>query len=225
MRRWMGLLLATAFAAAPAVAGAGTLELRLGGFKPQAKSDLFSNEQILFTVDKRDWLGFTGGAQYAWRLSSHLELATHLDAYGRTVHTRYRDFTADSGREVRQSLQLNTVPVGLSLRLVPENRHTATFFPYLAVGVDAIFWEYEEFGDFIDFEDNTLPIINDSFVSRGVAPGAHAAAGLRLRLTDDVGLVGEVRYQVAKANMGRDFRGFKLDLTGGSATLGVALNF
>jgi hypothetical protein len=222
----MRLLLAAAFLAAPVTARAGTLELRLGGFKPQAKSDLFSNEQILFTVDKGDWAGFTGGAQYAWRLTPHLELATHLDAYGRTVHTHYRDFTFDSGREVRQSLQLNTVPVGLSLRLVPESRH-ASLFPYLAAGVDAIFWEYEEFGDFIDFEAsrNNPPVVNDSFVSRGVTPGAHAAAGLRVRLTDDVGLVGEVRYQVAKANMGRDFRGFKLDLTGGSATLGVALNF
>jgi hypothetical protein len=220
----MGLLLATAFTVVPLSAAAGTLDLRIGGFMPQAKSDLFDNEHILFTVDKSDWRGFTGGAQYAWRLTPHLELATHLDAYGRTVHTHYRDFQADSGREVRQSLQLNAVPIGLSLRIVPESRHTS-LFPYLALGVDAIFWEYEEFGDFIDFEDASLPIINDSFVSRGVAPGAHAAAGLRVRLTDDVGLVGEVRYQVAKANMGRDFRGFKLDLTGGSATLGVALNF
>jgi hypothetical protein len=222
----MGLLLATAFTVVPMSATAGTLDLRIGGFVPQAKSDLFDNEHILFTVDKRDWRGFTGGAQYAWRLTSHLELATHLDAYGRTVHTHYRDFTGESGREVRQSLQLNAVPIGLSLRIVPESRHTL-LFPYLALGVDAIFWEYEEFGDFIDFEADRdrPPIINDSFVSRGVAPGAHAAAGLRVRLTDDVGLVGEVRYQRAKANMGRDFRGFKLDLTGGSATLGVALNF
>ncbi|HEY3119959.1 MAG TPA: hypothetical protein VGL15_05005 [Vicinamibacteria bacterium] len=224
MRRWVGLLLATAFASAPVTAKAGTLDLRLGGFAPQTKSDLFDNEHILFTVEKRDWRGLTGGVQYAWRLAPHLELAAHLDGYGRTVHTNYRDFTGDGGREVRQSLKLSAVPLGLSLRLTPESRHTA-LFPYLAAGVDAIFWEYEEFGDFIDFEDPTLPIINDSFVSRGVAPGVHAAAGLRVRLTDDVGLVGEVRYQAAKANMGRDFRGFKLDLTGPSATLGVALNF
>ena len=108
---------------------------------------------------------------------------------------------------------------------MPGGRH-ATFAPYLAVGGDVVFWEYEEFGDFIDFEDPDLPIIPDAFISDGVSVGGHAAAGVRVRLNHDFSLVGEGRYFLApKVDMEEDFRGNTLDLSGRSATLGVHIQF
>jgi len=117
------------------------------------------------------------------------------------------------------------MPVGLSLRVLPLDRF-APVQPYVTVGGDVIFYQYEEFGDFIDFFSRNLDISSDSFKSDGAAFGGHAAAGLRVPLGHDFAITGEVRYQFAqKKQMGDDFRNNRLDLNGPSATLGVRLRF
>jgi len=58
-----------------------------------------------------------------------------------------------------------------------------------------------------------------------VATGFHVAGGLRLFVSDDGGLTGEVRYTVAKGNMGDDFRDNRIDVGGFGATVGVHLRF
>lgn len=226
MRRVMAVVTLGLLWGLPVVGSAGGFDLRFGGFIPRAESNLFSDDAELYTVGKSDWRGGTGGIEYNVRLVRNLEMGFHLDGYGRTVHTSYRDFVRPSGREIEQSLQLSIVPIGLSLRLVPTSRH-AHVAPYASVGADLYFWRYEEFGDFIDFDDANRTIIADAFVSEGVTPGVHVAGGLRVPVNDDLSITGEVRYQVAsRAKMGGDFsHENRLDLTGASATLGLHLRF
>lgn len=202
---------------------AAGLDLRGGAFFPRADSNLFRDDSELYTVDKSDWRGFAGGAEFAWGLGDHVELGVHIDGYGRTVHTEYRDFERESGRPITQSLKLTSVPLGFTVRFVAGDRYSVA--PYVGAGADVVFYEYEEFGDFIDFEDPDLPVIADDFISRGAFPGAHVVAGLRVPINHDVSLMGEARYQWAKGNMGDDFRGNKLDLSGPSALIGVHLTF
>jgi hypothetical protein len=95
----------------------------------------------------------------------------------------------------------------------------------VAVGVDAVFYKYEEFGDFVDFFDPSLPIRFDSFKSEGVAAGLHGAAGLRVALGDDFALVAEGRYLYSKTDAGDDFSNFRIDLSGASATVGLHIRF
>jgi hypothetical protein len=220
-------LLAGALALAPVGASAGGFDLRLGGFFPQAKSTLFDDVTELYVIggeriERSDWRGLTGGAEFNMKLVPNVEIGFHIDAYARTLHTSYRDFVYESGREILQSLELNVVPVGVSLRLIPTSRG-APIAPYVAVGADVFFWEYEEWGEFVDFE--TGDIYDDAFLAEGVTPGLHVAGGLRFPLGDDFSLVGEVRYQWAEDDMGDDFRGSRLDLTGVTTTLGVHLRF
>ena len=121
--------------------------------------------------------------------------------------------------------EVGGVPVGVTVRLVPTSRRSR-IAPYIGAGVDAFFWKYEEFGDFVAFPFQPGdPIISDSFRSDGVAPGFHVAGGLRLFVSDDFGLTGEVRYTVAKANMKDDFVGNRIDLGGFGATVGVHFRF
>ena len=214
-------LAVTALTAAPSRASG--LDLRLGASFPRADSNLFRDDSELYTVDKSDWRGFTGGAEFAWGLGDRFELGVHLDGYGRSIDTEYRDFERESGRPITQNLRLTSVPLGFTVRFVPGGRHGIT--PYIGGGADVVFYEYEEFGDFIDFEDPDLPVINDDFISRGAIPGAHVVGGLRLPINHDFSITGEVRYLWAKGNMNDDFRGNKLDLTGPSATVGVHLTF
>ena len=109
------------------------------------------------------------------------------------------------------------------MRFVPGGRHHTT--PYIGGGADVVAYEYEEFGDFIDFEDDALPIISDDFISRGALFGAHVVGGVRLAISHDLSVTGEARYLWAKGNMADDFRGNKLDLSGPSAFVGLRLNF
>lgn len=230
MRRVQAVLILgiVTVAGLPTPAAAGGLDLRIGGFKPNADSALFRDDSELYTVDKGDWKGIYGGVEYSFGVAENFELGFHIDGYGRTVDTAYRDFTRPSKREITQSLKLQTVPMGLTLRFVPRpGRGEIT--PYIGAGADLVYWNYEEVGDFIDFDDPGLRVIGDHFAADGTAPGLHAVAGLRVPVGYDFSIVGEVRYLWVKDDMGGDFGSYrgpdKLDLSGPSATLGVNVRF
>ena len=229
MRRATVVLTLALLGALPAAEShAGSLDIRGGGFFPKLDSNLFVDDADLYQKDGRslkrsDWAGATGGVQFNKGIARNVELGFSVDVYERTLRTSYRDFVGDSGREIQQSLKLNIVPVGVSLRFGPTRRGQLS--PYLSVGGDLFYYRYQEFGDFIDFEAANQPIINDSFVAQGVAPGFHVAGGLRVPIGDDFNLTAEGRYQWAKDDMKDDFRGNRIDLTGASATLGVNIHF
>ena len=212
------------FLFAPAGAFASGLELRLGGFGPRGNSNLFSDVDELFGAQRRDFRGFTGGIEYTHDLGDHLELGVHLDGYGRTVFTSYRDFEREDGSPIFQDLRLHIVPLGASVRFLPAGRR-ARVSPYLAAGGGVYFYRYEEQGEFIDFFSEDLDIRTDAFVSEGAAPGFHVAGGLRVGVNHDFSVTGEVRYQHARTRMEDDFSENRLDMSGTSVTLGVHIRF
>jgi Outer membrane protein beta-barrel domain len=209
---------------APASTFASGIELRLGGFGPRGHSDLFDDVDELFAVGRRDFRGFTGGIEYSLGLNDHVEVGFHLDGYGRTVTSSYRDFEREDGSLIFQDLRMNIVPLGATLRFLPAGRR-ARISPYIAAGGDIFFYQYEEQGEFIDFFSEDLEIFPDAFVSQGATGGFHVAAGLRVPMNPDFSVTGEVRYQQARTRMNDDFSQNTLDLSGTSATLGVHLRF
>jgi hypothetical protein len=221
----MSLLVVGAF---PLASEASSLDVRLGAFFPRAESNLFRDDAELYLhhgqlITKGDWTGFAGGAQFNFEVAPYAELGFSIDGYSRTLDTSYRDFVSESDREIYQTLHLATVPVAVQLRLGPTQRGRIS--PYVAIGGDMIFYQYEEYGDFIDFDVPSQPIIPDSFISEGVGWGFHAAAGLRMPLSHDFSLNGEFKYTWAKDDMPDDFQGNEIDLGGITATLGVNVRF
>jgi hypothetical protein len=210
--------------ALPAAASAGGLDVRLGAMWPSADSILFDDDAELYFVSDGDWVGFTGGAEYNMKLVDNLELGFHIDGHGKKVDTAYRDFVREDESDIRQTLELAIVPMGVTLRLVPTGRR-AKIAPFVGVGGDVVFYEYKEYGDFIDFFDPELPVIFDSFQSDGVTVGVHVTAGVRFYVSDDFAVVGEARYLWAEDDMDEDFRGNRIDLGGIAATLGVHVRF
>lgn len=223
--RIVGTLLVTltVLAVSAAPSHAGGLDLRAGAFFPRADSNLFDDDSELYTVAKDDWRGFSGGAEYSFNLGRQVELGLHVDGYSRTLDTAYNDFERPGGRPITQTLKFTTAPVGFTLRFVPGGRHRAT--PYVGVGADVVYYEYEEFGDFIDFDDPDLAIIEDDFLSQGAAAGFHVVGGLRIPVSHDFSITAEGRYLWAKTDMGDDFRGNEIDLGGPSAFVGVHISF
>ena len=208
----------------PASASASGIELRVGGFAPRGNSDLFDDVDELYAVDEDDFRGVTGGIEYSVGVGDRLEVGFHLDGYGRTVSSSYRDFERADGSPIFQDLRLNIVPLGATLRFLPAGRR-ARISPYIAAGADIFFYQYEEQGEFIDFFSDDLDISSDAFISEGATGGFHVAAGLRVPVSHDFSVTGEVRYQQARTRMNDDFSQNRLDLSGTSGTLGVHLRF
>jgi opacity protein-like surface antigen len=229
MRRALAVVSLAVLAGWPVVASAGNLEFRAGGFFPRADSNLFHDDAALYIkngqlISPSDWDGFTGGMAYNTKIAKNLEFGANVDGYWRSFDTSYRDSVRSDGSEIRQTLKIGIVPLGVTFRLVPTARH-ARIAPFVEAGADVFFYHYEEYGDFIQFSNPTQPIIPDSFHSDGTAFGFHVGAGVRVPVGDDVSIVGAYRYQFAKHDMGGDFAGNEIDLGGGAATVGVNIRF
>jgi opacity protein-like surface antigen len=191
---------------------------------PRADSILFDDSVTLYQVEKKDFIGAFGGIEFAKGLSSNFELGLSIDGYGREIPTFYRDFTRPSGREIDQTLRLVIVPASAILRVMPGGRYR-TITPYAGVGVAAMFWQYEEFGDFIDFGSEDLPVVFDSFKSTGTTVGLVLNAGLRYRINEDFQVTADFRNFSGKDTMGGDFAPNEIDVSGAAFTLGFRLNF
>jgi len=234
-------------------AGAQGLDLRIGGFLPRtrdcgipssqpAEYTLFQDVCELYAVfsegrndiravDTTDFDGVYGGIEYNHIVAKNVEASVHLDGYSKSVDTFYRDYERPgNGGDIFQTLRLRTAPLGVSIRFVPTSKRTK-IAPFVGGGVDAVFYQYEEFGDFIDFFDPDLAIYADHFVDDGVAFGMHAFGGLRVYVNRDFAIVGEARYMWAATDMGDDFApnesGFvnRIDLSGWTWTVGVHVRF
>ncbi len=227
-------------------ASASGLDLRIGGFFPRGNDNLFADDCALYLINGCSaaaangeqyfkgnagaFKGVFGGAEYNAVIMPNLELGVHLDGFGRTVDSSYRNYTRPDGSEIRQKLKLSIIPLGATVRLIPTSKG-ARLAPYIGGGVDAVFYQYEEYGDFIDFGSASLDIVPDDFKDSGAAFGVHAVAGLRVYLNRDFAIVGEGRYMWAAKDMGKDFApnepGLvnRIDLSGASFVVGLHVRF
>jgi len=231
----MAAVIVTWALGAGASAFAGELELRMGAFQPRADSLLFRDDNELYTpaggplggpgVEKSDWLSFTAGLEYSWRTAGHVEIGMHVDASNRRIDTFYRSYKRPSTNgPIPQTLELTTVPLGGTVRLVSGRKH-ARFQVYAGLGADVVFWEYQEYGSFIDFGNDYEIVDYDEFHSHGAAPAIHGVAGFRVGLTPDILLTAEGKYlKAAEQDMGEDFNN-RMDVSGASATLGIHVRF
>jgi opacity protein-like surface antigen len=239
LRRVLGLaFVGLAVATWPAMALADGLEVRMGAFRPLGGSsaqpgscgdvnptgcNLFLDLDELFGATRKGWTGLAGGIEYSRSLSRKVELGFHIDGFGRTRFTSYRDYEWEDGGDIEQELKLSVVPIGMTVRVLPLGDRKV-LSPYVGVGADIVVWEYAEWGDFLDGDSMDVSSV-DRMVS-GATPGLHVAAGLRVPLSHDFSATAEVRYLLAKKDqMEYPFEVYDIDASGTSATFGVQLRF
>jgi len=205
---------------------ASSLELRVGGFAPVAESTLFLDSADLFTVGKDDWQGLTGGLEFAWNTGRHTELGIHLDGFGTKIHTSDRHYRRESGGDIRQTLELNTAPLGMTFRYVFGGRR-ARLRPYVGLGADVVFWEYQEYGAFRN-PDTGRVVEYDEFFADGAVPALHLSLGLRVAITSDFSLTAEAKFLGAgEEEMKDDWVGLgnEIDVSGSAFTVGLHVRF
>jgi len=208
----------------PGEASASGLELRVGAFLPKLDSLLFADTMTLYTVNKNDFDGWFGGAEFTANVHPNIELGLAIEGYAKENDTVYRDYVRPNGSEIRQTLRFQTIPLSAIMRFVPKGRYRKVT-PYIGGGITANFWEYEEWGDFVNFQAPGSPVYFDSFKSEGTKFGPMVNAGIRFRLNTDMQITADYRHFWGKETMDGDFRPNEIDISGDAITMGFRFIF
>ena len=207
----------------------GSVGVRGGWLFERAGSDLFQFVQDELTVDKNDFNAPTFAVDVGVALSSRADALFGFEFGSASTNSEYRAYVDNNRLPINQSTRLRQVNLtgGLKLALTPRGHEVSrlawipsTITPYLGGGGGALWYEFHQTGDFVDFLD--LSVFTDTFRSSGWTPSAHVFGGVDVKVSRRLFLTGEGRYLWSRAELGRDFSGFEpLDLTGFKVTVGI----
>ena len=228
------LLTATGSVMASGPVGDRAFQFKFGGFFPHGESDFWTETEDVFTLDAGDFDGVQVGFTYLTAMSNNLEVGLNVDFYNETVFSAYRDYTDADGFRIFHDTNLSMVPLSVDVRFLPAGRYGARGSRgqvlvrrpvfYLGGGIGVNFFEYEEVGDFVDFDLDE--VVFDRFQDTGAAFSAHALAGIEMPVTPNMGLLFEGKYTWVDENLGSDFAGLgDLDLGGTSISVGLSYSF
>lgn len=208
-----------------------TLGVHGGWSMPTESSDVFEFVRERLTVDDGDFASTTLGGEISWRATERLDVSATVEYAGASVRSEFRDWVDQDDNPIEQTTELVRVPVTLSVKGYLFERGRAigryawvpnAWSPYAGAGVGIMAYDFEQHGDFVDFE--TLDIFRDRFESKGSTPTGHVLAGVQVSLSEHFLARAEYRHYWASAELEGDFVGFEpIDLGGGRATIGLAI--
>ena len=216
-----------------------TLAVRGGWAMPRAQSQIFdfTMEELVIRpgedIERTDFAGPSIQGELSIRVNDRFDVKLDVGHSEARFRSEDREFVEDNDLPITQETFFRRTPIELGAKayLRERGRQISRFAwvpyrwaPYVAAGAGAMVYDFEQAGDFVDYE--TLDIFTKTFQSGGTTPTAHVAAGLDLSVHRHLLLTGEGRYQWARAEMGRDFDGFDpIDLSGFQITVGLAARF
>ena len=207
----------------------GSVGVRGGWLFERADSDLFTFVQEQLTVEPNAFDAPTLAVDVGVAVAPRTEAVFGVAFGGGTVRSEYRDLVDNDRLPITQATRLRQTNLSASVKLAltPRGQEVGTLAwvpsaatPYVGAGLGALWYEFHQTGDFVDFLD--LSVFSDTFQSHGWAPSAHVFAGVDVKLARRVFLTGEGRYLWAQAELGPDFLSFQpIDLTGFKLTVGI----
>lgn len=211
----------------------GSFTVRAGMARPSEGSDLFSFVRDELTVSRGAFAGGSLSADAAFFIRPQWAVQFGIGFASRTTASVYRDWVDTDDREIEQSSSLKRLPLSAGLRyyLQPPGRSIsrlawvpARVAPYVAAGGGITWYRFKQAGDFVDYQ--TLDVFGSELKSEAWSPSVFMAAGADYALGARVGVVGEARYDWARAGLSSDFSGFdRIDLSGFAVTVGLAFRF
>jgi opacity protein-like surface antigen len=203
------------------------LSFSAGRLEPAGQSDLWGENQELYGLEPSELGDWVVGVELGRALNPYLEVVLGAGYYtGENASYRYTD-TEGYPIALAQHLRLAPLSAGVKWlpfgRVGPTGRHRR-LVPYLGGGVEAVFWSYEEMGDFIDpFTDE---VYSGRAAADGTAFGFYLNLGLEVPVSPFWSLYLEGRHQSAEDDLGSLFAGYEsFDLTGSSIVAGASFRF
>jgi len=201
------------------------ITVKLGYFMPAGESDLWEYNSELLTVSPSDFNDFSLEVEFSSMAGRFAEFALGFGYYQATHYSSYRDYVDSEGNPIEQQLSLRIIPITFTFKGLPLGRKRGmSVIPYLGAGFGIYFWRYEEVGDYIDFTDMT--IWPTAFESPGSDLGFHLVAGAEIPVTNQVGVIIEIKKTYLKGKLSSDFVGFeRFDLGGLALNFGASYRF
>lgn len=210
-----------------------TASLYGGWSLAREESDTFEFVREHMTLEEGDFSAPLILGEVAYRVSERLDLSVGVEHAERTRASELRDWLTEDDRPILQnSTFARTRFMGSAkVYLLPRGRAISRFAwvpnrvaPYVGGGAGWTRYEFEQRGDFVDFE--TLEIFEAVIASVGHGFTPHALAGLQLSLTPRLVLKGEYRHTwgdgaAARSDFSADFS--DIDLSGSGVMIGAAI--
>lgn len=205
-----------------------------GGYAvPGTSSEVFDLTFSELTVDESDFNAFSLSGEFAVRATDRLDIAIGVGWERSDTNSEYIDFVDQDEFPIQQSTVFTRVPAtaGLKFYVTERGRRISRLAwipnriaPYLAGGGGLIWYEFQQVGDFVDFE--TLEIFSDDFVSSGTSAMGYLGGGVDVSMGPRWLITAEGRYRFASAEMDEGFIGFDpIDLNGLTASAGISFRF
>ena len=188
----------------------GTVSLRGGFDRAGAGSELFAFTVKQLTIDRRDFSSPTFATDVDYLLSPRLAARFSVGVSRSTTPSEFRGFVDSDRRPIEQTTGFTRVPLTASVKmhLSRPGRSIghfawipARYSPYVGAGGGAMWYRFQQQGDFIDFA--TSKVFFDSFLSQGWTPTVQAFIGTDVSLSSRFMVTTEGRYQRAHARLDR----------------------
>jgi len=200
-----------------------SLNLKIGYFQPAMRSDLWDINMENLIFERSDMLSSVLAIESEYFFTRLLALSLEVGNYGREIDSQYRYYTDSEGQPLIQNFLLRITPITLSVKAYPLG-HRAVVCPYILLGGGMTAWTYEQWGDFLNFEDWTVS--SGTASSEKFTPCWTLGGGLVFRLKRQIGVALEGKYLFLKGQLSEFFEGFEpLDMSGFFATLGINFYF
>jgi outer membrane protein W len=180
-------------------------------------------DYLVFEID--DFNSGTVAGEWLVGIGDYLEAGVGVGYQQATVPSVYRDLVSENGFEIVQEMKLRVVPINATARFLPIGRRGAVQ-PYVGGGIAIQNWRYSEYGEFVDFTDET--IFNARYTADGTTVGPLLVAGLRAPVADVFLIGGEVRWTRGEGDTHPEETGLlapKVDLGGWSFNFGFHFRF
>ncbi len=210
-------------------------ELRFGWFFPTGGGPLWTDVENQFTLEADDLDGDVFGVSYVSSVSNTFEIGFDADFFHEIELSAARDFVDQDGFAIYHDTELETMALSIDLRLLPGGRyrtrpggvHVLKPVWYIGASAGVNFWDYDEFGDFVDSSDPNDPFVfSDHFSEDGETFQYGALAGVELPVQPNFHLVFEGRYTWADDSLDGELASLEsIELGGASGYFGLAFRF
>jgi outer membrane protein W len=211
----------------------GSFVVRGGWAMARAGSDLFSFTTDQLTLNRGDFSSPSGDVDLAFNVSPQWQIVASGSVAITNRRSEFRHFEDNNNLPIEQTTSFSRVPLTLNVKryLTSTGRSIgrfawipSRFAPYVGIGGGVMHYRFRQSGDWIDFK--TMDVFPSEYESDGWAPTANVQTGVDYSLNARFALTGEARYVWSNAPLSQDFQGFqKLDLSGFSTSIGVAVRF
>lgn len=207
----------------------GSLGVRGSWVFSRAGSDIFDFVQDQLTIDEGAFNRPAFAADLSFALGRQLDIVGGFQYSKVTISSEYRDLVDNNFLPITQQTGLKEMDLNASLKwaISPRGREVSRFVwvpnrvvPYVGGGGGAMWYEFKQRGDFVDFVDSS--VFPDFFQSTGWTPSVHVFGGADVHVYKRLYVTLEGRYLWASGKLGPDFIDFDpMDLAGFRLAAGI----